>query len=161
MIPNSTGRKNDLLTVPQQFPCRDEAECQKTGLFSAPFAEQHCPDAVARASWLQIHCQPGRVLENWLKKKKIKKQLSGCRRKMPASPCAVGDAEEERSIPVAAVKELQCPWSTLHMVHFYRGSPVENYIINMWWLKAALPDSHVVNHVLQMNKHSSLSSPVV
>lgn len=70
MIPNSTGRKNDLLTVPQQFPCRDEAECQKTGLFPAPFAEQHCPDAVARASWLQIHCQPGRVLENWLKKKK-------------------------------------------------------------------------------------------
>lgn len=51
---------------------------------------------------------------------------------MPASHCAVGDAEEERSIPVAAVKELQCPWSTLHMVHFYRGSPVENDIINMW-----------------------------
>lgn len=44
---------------------------------------------------------------------------------------------------------------------FYWGSPVEKDIINMWWLKSALPDSLVMNHVLLMNKHSSLSSPVV
>lgn len=44
---------------------------------------------------------------------------------------------------------------------FCWGSPVTKDIINLWWLKTAPPDSHVVNSVLLMSKHSSLSGPVV
>lgn len=106
-----------MVTVPQRFPCRDEAECQKTGLFPAPFAEQHCPDAVARAWWLQIHCRPGRVFENWLLKKN-QEAVEWMQEENASFSLCCWDPEEERSILVAAVRELQCPWSTLHMVRF-------------------------------------------
>lgn len=160
MIPNCTRRKNDLVTVPQRFPCRDEAECQKTGLFPALFAEQHCPDAVARAWWLQIHCRPGRVFENWLLKKKSRSSWVDAGGKCQLLLVLLGPrGRKEHSCG-------SCERTTVSMEYtahgaFYWGSPVERDIINMWWLKTAPPDSHVVNHVLLMNKHSSSSSPVV
>lgn len=79
-----------MLTVPQQFPCRDEAECQKTRLFLP-----RLPSSTVLMLWpmlggYRFGASQAEYLKTGLKKKKIKKQLSGCRRKMPASPCAVG-----------------------------------------------------------------------
>lgn len=158
MIPNCTRRKNDLLTVPQWFHCRDEAECQETRLLLP------CPVCREALSWCcGSYSVATDLLAGWQGtwklawKKKINKQLTGCRRKTLAcftvlswpggrSELSCGSCERTYrvSIDYAAYSA------------FYWGTPVKkNDILNIWWLKTGPPGSHIVNHIPLMNKHSS------
>lgn len=52
------------------------------------------------------------------KKKKNQEAVEWMQEENASFSLCCWDPEEERSILVAAVRELQCPWSTLHMVRF-------------------------------------------
>lgn len=57
-------------------------------------------------------------LKTGFKKKKYQAAVEWMQEQNASFSLCCWDPEEERSILVAAVRELRCPWSTLHMVHF-------------------------------------------